>query len=104
MGLYQFYNADLLDIPSEPNQLAIAYVDNAILFASGSTFEDTHKMLHLYARVTLILAYYRPSAYRLKAHTLLISRFSHYVYYRPISTGLYGPHATQCYYIGTELV
>ena len=45
MGLYQFYNADLLDIPSEPNQLAIAYVDDAILYATGSNFEDTHKTL-----------------------------------------------------------
>jgi hypothetical protein len=42
MGLYQYYNADLLDIPYEPNQMAIAYVDDAILFASGDTFEETH--------------------------------------------------------------
>jgi hypothetical protein len=45
MGLYQFYNADLLNIPTEANQLAIGYVDNAIIFASGSSFEDTHKDL-----------------------------------------------------------
>ena len=45
MGLYQFYNADLLSIPTEPNQLAIAYVNDAILYASGDTFEDTHKSL-----------------------------------------------------------
>jgi hypothetical protein len=43
IGLYQYYNADLLDIPAEPNQLAIAYVNDAILFASGSTFEETHE-------------------------------------------------------------
>jgi hypothetical protein len=45
MGLYQFYNADLLNIPTEANQLAIAYVDDAIIFGSGSSFEDTHKDL-----------------------------------------------------------
>ena len=45
MGLYQFYNADLLDIPTEPNQLAIAYVDDAILYASGNTFEETHEII-----------------------------------------------------------
>jgi ribonuclease HI len=45
MGLYQFYNADLLDIPSNPNQLAIAYVDDVILYASGNTFEEMHKTL-----------------------------------------------------------
>jgi hypothetical protein len=43
MGLYQYYNVDLLDIPAEPNQLAIAYVDDTILFASGSTFEEMHE-------------------------------------------------------------
>jgi hypothetical protein len=45
MGLYQYYNADLLDILAEPNQLAIAYVNDAILYMSGSTFEETHKDL-----------------------------------------------------------
>lgn len=45
MGLYQFYNAGLLDIPSEQNQLAIAYVDDALLFASGDSFEETHDTL-----------------------------------------------------------
>jgi hypothetical protein len=45
MGLYLFYNADLLSIPTEPNQLAIAYVDDVILYASGSTFKETHTIL-----------------------------------------------------------
>jgi Reverse transcriptase (RNA-dependent DNA polymerase) len=45
MGLYQYYNADLLSIPTEPNQLAIAYVDDAILFASRATFEETHESI-----------------------------------------------------------
>ena len=45
MGLYQFYNTDLLDILSEPNQLAITYLDDTILFTSGSIFEETHKVL-----------------------------------------------------------
>jgi hypothetical protein len=41
MELYQYYNANLLNIPADPNQLAITYVDDAILFASGSTFKET---------------------------------------------------------------
>lgn len=45
MGLYQFYNADLLDIPLEPNQLTIAYVNDAIIYASGNSFEETHKSI-----------------------------------------------------------
>ena len=45
MGLYQYYNADLLDIPDEANQLAIAYIDDALLYATASTFEETHRIL-----------------------------------------------------------
>ena len=45
MGLYQYYNADLLDIPNEANQLAIAYIDDALLYATASTFEETHRIL-----------------------------------------------------------
>ena len=45
MVLYQFYNADLLDIPSAPTEVAAAYVDDTILVATTKTFEDTHKIL-----------------------------------------------------------
>jgi hypothetical protein len=45
MVLYQYYNADLLDIPNLPSEFAAAYVDNAILVATAKTFEDTHKIL-----------------------------------------------------------
>ena len=45
MALYQFYNADLLDIPEGNMEDAIAYVDDAILIASGKTFHDTHERL-----------------------------------------------------------
>ena len=39
MVLYQFYNADLLDIPKDEDEAAIAYVDDAILTATASTFQ-----------------------------------------------------------------
>lgn len=45
MALYQFYNADILDIPAGREETAIAYVDDAILIASGATFQDTHDVL-----------------------------------------------------------
>ena len=45
MALYQFYNADLLDIPEGPDEGAIAYVDDAILLASGTNFHSTHEKL-----------------------------------------------------------
>jgi hypothetical protein len=45
MVLYQYYNADLLDIPINNNELAMAYVDDAILIAIGADFMDTHEIL-----------------------------------------------------------
>src|SRR5258707_2379220 len=45
MGLYQYYNADLLDIPDKANQLAITYVNDALLYTAASTFKETHEIL-----------------------------------------------------------
>jgi len=45
MALYQFYNADLLDIPHAKNESAIAYVDDALLIAKADTFETAHQTL-----------------------------------------------------------
>jgi hypothetical protein len=45
MVLYQYYNTDLLDIPNNSNKSAMAYVDDAILIATGENFVETHKML-----------------------------------------------------------
>ncbi len=45
MVLYQFYNADILDIPSRANKMAIAYVDDALILAVGKDFTDTHTTL-----------------------------------------------------------
>jgi hypothetical protein len=45
MVLYQFYNADLLDIPEGKNETALAYVDDTILVASMENFSKAHEML-----------------------------------------------------------
>ena len=45
MALYQYYNADILEIPSKPQEAAEAYVDDAILIASAKTFEEAHQTL-----------------------------------------------------------
>jgi hypothetical protein len=45
VALYQFYNADLLDIPGSANESAIAYVDDALLIATADTFVDVHQTL-----------------------------------------------------------
>jgi hypothetical protein len=41
----QFYNADILDIPNSPQESAEAYVDDAILIATGKTFTEAHEKL-----------------------------------------------------------
>ena len=45
MALYQYYNADILDIPSTTQESAEAYVDDAILIATAKTFEEAHSQL-----------------------------------------------------------
>jgi hypothetical protein len=45
MVLYQYYNADLLDIPKDANKSAMAYVDDTILIAIGENFVATHETL-----------------------------------------------------------
>ena len=46
MALYQFYNADLVEIPKEDEgETAEAYVDDAIISASADSFEEAHEKL-----------------------------------------------------------
>ena len=45
MVLYQYYNADILNIPTQPKESAIAYVDNVLIMALAENFRKTHKIL-----------------------------------------------------------
>jgi hypothetical protein len=45
MTLYQYYNADILEIPNSPQESAEAYVDNTILIATAKTFKEAHEIL-----------------------------------------------------------
>ena len=45
MVLYQYYNADLLDIPKLPSELAAAYVNDVILIVTAKTFKGVHTIL-----------------------------------------------------------
>ena len=45
MVLYQYYNADLVDIPTHPEEDAVAYVDDAFMLASGKDFPSAHQKL-----------------------------------------------------------
>ncbi len=45
MVLYQFYNADLLDIPRLKGEDAVAYVDDTIMMATDTDFAGAHRKL-----------------------------------------------------------
>ena len=45
MILYQFYNADLMEIPESRDESSMAYVDDALLIAIAKTFREAHEML-----------------------------------------------------------
>ena len=45
MALYQFYNANILDIPKSSDEMAEAYVNDALLIATAKTFIEAHHKL-----------------------------------------------------------
>src|SRR5260370_15093499 len=45
MVLYQFYNADILDIPSQASEAAVTYVDDALILAMAPNFKRTHQTI-----------------------------------------------------------
>jgi Reverse transcriptase (RNA-dependent DNA polymerase) len=45
MALYQFYNANILDVPSWGNEAAIIYVDDTLILATAKDFTSTHLIL-----------------------------------------------------------
>ena len=45
MILYQYYNADILDVPENKGEKAVMYVDDAFMLASGRNFQETLQKL-----------------------------------------------------------
>jgi len=45
MGIYQYYNADLLEIPHDKGESAMAYIDDSVMIAVADTFPEVHKKL-----------------------------------------------------------
>ena len=45
MVLYQYYNVDLLDIPDDNSDTAVAYVNDTLLYAGVDTLEEAHLKL-----------------------------------------------------------
>ncbi len=45
MVLYQFYNADILDILTQPGESASTYIDDALILAMAPNFKRTHQII-----------------------------------------------------------
>jgi len=45
MIMYQYYNADLLDIPSNKDEDAMALIDDSFMLVIADNFKEVHKML-----------------------------------------------------------
>ena len=45
MILYLFYNADLLEVATGKGQAAVAYVDDANLYAEGDTYKEAYRSI-----------------------------------------------------------
>ena len=78
MALYQFYNADLLDIPEGPDEGAIAYVDDALLLATGTNFHQTHaKIVNMMTRTGGALDWAEKHNSRFEFSKLALIDFAH---------------------------
>ena len=79
MVLYQFYNADLLEIPKGKEESAIAYVDDAILIATADNFHETHsKLLDMMTRKDGALEWAEKHNSRFEYSKLALIDFAHY--------------------------
>jgi hypothetical protein len=45
MILYQYYNADLLEILKHKDEAALAYIDDTLMLTTGDTFKEAHNKL-----------------------------------------------------------
>ena len=78
MVLYQYYNADLVEIPHKKGEAAMAYVDNTIMIASAKTFPEAHdKLADMMARKGGITEWSTSHNSPLKHSKLALLDFAH---------------------------
>jgi hypothetical protein len=78
MILYQFYNADLLEISKSRDESSMAYVDNTLLIAIAKTFEEAHEMLaEMMTRENRVIEWSRTHNSPLKYSKLALIDFAH---------------------------
>ena len=78
MALYQYYNADILEIPNRPQEAAEAYIDDAILTATAKTFKEAHIILaDMMTRVGGMVEWSKSHNSSIKYSKLALIDFSH---------------------------
>jgi hypothetical protein len=78
MVLYQYYNADLLDILNLPSEFAVAYVDDAILVATMKTFKDMHEtLIEMMTRDNRVLQWAHKHNSKFEMSKLALMDFAH---------------------------
>jgi hypothetical protein len=86
MALYQYYNTDILEIPSSPQESVEAYVDNVILTASAKTFEEAHIMLaDMMMRTRGMIEWSKSHNSSIEYSKLALINFSHHRVKKPHS-------------------
>ena len=78
MGMYQYYNTDLIDIPREPGESAMAYVDDSIMIAIANSFPEAHeKLLSMMTRAGGVVEWLSLHKSLLKYSKLALVDFAH---------------------------
>jgi hypothetical protein len=78
MVLYQYYNADLLDIPRGKNEDTLAYIDNTIMLATAETFNKAHtKLADMMGREGGVLEWSKDHNSSLEYSKLALIDFAH---------------------------
>ena len=45
MGLYSFYNAPLIEVPSNQKEASLSFVDDSTFLATGKTLGEAHETI-----------------------------------------------------------
>jgi len=78
MVLYQYYNADLLDILKCAEEDAVAYMDNAFMLASGKDFQSAHcKLAAMMGRAGGVEEWSKTHSSPLEYSKLALINFTH---------------------------
>jgi len=78
MVLYQYYNADLIDIPKHKEEDTEAYVDNAFMLVSAKDFPSTHhKLADMMCREDGVVNWTKTHSSPLEYSKLALINFAH---------------------------